>query len=226
MKNLLTICLAGWLVWGSSASLQAQTPLVVSVQQLRMEQILAHQPDFKADFIIREAHRPGGETTGRMAQKGNRFRMEFDPEHNSAEPNPNDARYQGRTVYLERESLPSVTLSETSRTYSVDWWSPAYNEKHTFAGFFKDFLTNPENHLTLLGTRTWNGQLCTVIEVRKDNQTIQLYSADDLQGFILKVDVAEGTDRTTIEFSHLSFEVDDSLFVIPPGYLEVRPGND
>lgn len=226
MKNLLTFFFLGWLAWGSTTPLTAQSPLVVSVQQLRMEQILAHQPDFKADFIMREAHRPGFETTGRMAQKGNRFRMEFDPERNPAELKPAEARYQGKTVYLERESLPSVTLSENSRTYSVDWWSPAYNEKHTYAGFFKDFLTDPESRLTLLGTRTWNGRVCTVIEVRKDSQTIQLYSADDLQGFILKVEVVEGTEQTTIEFSNLSFEVDDSLFVIPPGYLEVRPGND
>lgn len=72
---------------------------------------------------------------------------------------------------------------------------------------------------TIIGTETYDGKVCTVVQYTADGATTKMWIWEEW-GFPIKVEVTSSDGTSTVEYTDIEFNnVSDDVFDLPEGYM-------
>src|ERR1700722_4550322 len=182
-------------------------PLTDAERRMNVSDIILNQPDFVADldFLVIEGFGGGFRVAERIARKGTRFREE--------------TKF---STFVGQIGKSSVRLYPQAKVYD-EMVPPRVGSADTSPLNAKALALDADITLTAMGTEQIEGHNCIKIEaVTKDRpEKVYLYSAQDLKGLTIVVQVI-APKRSTVQRLHsVSLELPDGLVEIPPDYKPI-----
>jgi hypothetical protein len=182
-------------------------PLTDAERRMDVSDIILNQPDFVADldFFVNEGFGGFGGAE-RIARKGTRFREE--------------SKFW---TFVGEIGKSSVRLYPQAKVYD-EMVPPRVGSADGSPLNAKALALDSDITLTALGTEQIEGHKCIKIEaVTKDRpEKVYLYSAQDLMGLTIVVQVIVPKRSTVQRLHSVSLEVPDGLVEIPPDYKPIE----